>query len=322
MPASPEITSKIENKEYRIDRLTKSNLKDLAVLHSEVYRVPVDETYFFKKYDTAYTGQELVGYLAFNPDEKAVAYYGVIPCFIKYNGEVILAAQSADTMTHPNYRYKGIFVDLSNKAFDLCRQLGIRLVFGFPNQNSYHGAVNKVGWKFTETMACFAIPVKSLPLESAARRMRLSGWYKRYAQFVFKKNLLSLHGTASSVIVDGFAGVYRNEEYFVYKTYNASRVIKIGDAKVWISNRSGLFIGDMEKVDETNFEFIIDKLKDIARKLGVTRIQFHCSPGITLHRLFSRKFESTPSYPVLFQDFGTPVPPEKIKFTFADIDIF
>ena len=319
MPTSQEV---IESKEYRIDRLNEKNLKDLAILHSEVYGTPVNENYFLKKYDTSYTGLENVGYMAYNRDEKPVAYYGVIPCFIQYKGEVMLAAQSADTMTHPNHRFKGMFVELSNKTFDLCQHLRIRLVFGFPNQNSYHGAVNKLGWKMTETMACFVIHVKSLPLESVARKMRLFKLYSRYTQFVLKKNLLSLHGTVNSVIADGFAGVYRNEEYFAYKTYSPSRIVRIGNAKAWISNRPGIFIGDMENVHETNFKAVIDKLKRIARKLGVRQIQFHCSPGTTLHRLFSEKFEATPSYPVLFQDFGSSIPPEKIKFTFADIDIF
>jgi len=319
MQTSQEV---IEGKEYRIDRLDKKNLKDLAILHSGVYGVPVNETYFLKKYDTAYTGFENVGYIAYNREGKPVAYYGVIPCYIQYKGEVMLAAQSADTMTHPQYRYKGMFVDLSNKAFDLCRQLGIRLVFGFPNQNSYHGAVNKLGWKMTEAMACFVIPIKSLPLESVARKMRLSKLYTRYAQFVLKKNMVSLPGTASSVIADGFAGVYRSEEYLVYKTYNSSRVIKIGNARIWISGRPGMLIGDMENVDETNFKTVTDKLRGLAGKLGIRQVQFHCSPGTNLHRLFSENFEPAHSYPVLFQDFGSSIPPEKIKFTFADIDIF
>ena len=32
------------------------------------------------------------------------------------------------------------------------------LIYGFPNQNSYHGAI-KLGWQMTEMMECFKIPV-------------------------------------------------------------------------------------------------------------------------------------------------------------------
>lgn len=323
MPTSQEIIINTESAEYVVVRLNKARLNDLAKLHSEVYGTPVNENYFLKKYDTAYTGLEHVGYLAYNTEGTPVAHYGVIPCFIQYKTDIMLAAQSADTMTHPKYRYKGMFVDLSNKTFDLCRELGIRLIFGFPNQNSYHGAVNKLGWKITESMACFIIRVKGLPLESICRKAKwLERLYESYRQLIFKRISLPLNGIANSATTDGFAGVYRDEEYFAYKTYNFSRIIRIGDAKVWISNRPGMLIGDMEGVDRQNFASVIAKLKALAKKLGIRHIQFHCSPGTSLFKLFSENFEQTPSYPVLFQDFGSPIGPENIKFTFSDIDIF
>src|SRR5205085_10256014 len=111
------------------------------------------------KYNTAYTSAEYVGYVAYNTQGIAVAYYGVVPCILQCGDEKILSAQSADTMTHPGFRYKGMFVELSNITFDLCKKSGIKIVFGFPNQNSYHGAVHKLGWKMTDTMECFMIPV-------------------------------------------------------------------------------------------------------------------------------------------------------------------
>jgi hypothetical protein len=323
MPILQEIISNTENSEYVITRLNKDNLKDLAILHSEVYSIPVSNDYFFKKYDTAYTGIENVGYIVYNRENRPVAYYGVIPCFVRYKNEVILAAQSADTMTHPKHRYKGMFVELSNKTFDLCRELNIRLVFGFPNQNSYHGAVNKLGWKMTEKMSCFIIPVKCLPVGSLSEKNRLlRKIYERYRQFVLRNKSLSLPGIRNSVIADNFGGVYRSGEYLSYKSYNPTSVIKVDDSKIWISYKNGLFIGDMENVNEKNFKDVMNKLKKIAKRIGVKQIQFHSSSGTSLHKLFSRDIEPTPSYPVLFQDFSSPVAPENFKFTFADIDIF
>src|ERR1700761_3239103 len=157
-------------KEYRIERLSEDNLSALEELHSAVYgRKPIPG-YFQKKYDTGYTGVAFVGYVAYNPDNTVVAYYGVMPCLIRYGDTTILAAQSGDTMTHPLFRYKGMFVDLSRMTFDLCRSEGIKLLFGFPNQNSYHGAITKLGWKQTETMECFIIPVPTLAIAAAVRR--------------------------------------------------------------------------------------------------------------------------------------------------------
>jgi len=323
MPTSPELISKTEISEYLISRLNANNLKDLARLYAEVYGTAAAVDYFPKKYDTAYTGVENIGFIAYNMDNLPVAYYGVIPCFIQYGNKVMLGAQSADTMTHPKHRYKGMFVELSNRTFDLCRELGVLLIFGFPNENSYHGAVNKLGWKMTGTMSCFTIPVKCLPLESISKRIGIfKKIYKRYSRFILDKELLPLQGIANSVLCDGFAGVCRSDMYLYYKTYNTAKVIRVGDSKIWINNKYSLVIGDMEGINEMNFNFVINKLKRIAGRLGLRQIQFHCSLGTSLHEFFAANYKATPSYPMLFQDFGSAIPPEKVKFTFADLDIF
>lgn len=323
MPTSPEIMNNSQNKEYLVTRLSRDNLGDLAILHSVVYGTQRLDDYFLKKYDTAYVGVENIGFIAYNRGNQPVAYYGVIPCFIQSGNEIILAAQSADTMTHPKHRYKGMFVELSNMTFELCRTLGIHLIYGFPNQNSYHAAVNKLGWQLTDNMAYFTITVKTLPLESFSRRSGLlHKLYQRYYAFILSKNLVPQQGLPNSVLADGFAGVYRSEEYLAYKAYNPGKVIGIADAKIWVSNKYGLLIGDIEGLTEVNFRVVIGKLKSIAKKLGVRQIQFHCSPGTSLYKLFAADYKPAPSYPMLFQDFGSVIPPANIKFTFADIDIF
>jgi Acetyltransferase (GNAT) domain len=312
----------VVDKEYSIARLSKDNLADVARLHTAVYGMAAMDDYFSRKYNTAYTAVENVGFIAYTRDKRPVAYYGVIPCFIQFENEVILAAQSADTMTDPQHRYKGMFVELSNLTFDLCRQLGIKLIFGFPNQNSYHGAVTKLGWKMTDAMVCFTIPVKSIPLESLSKKIKfLKNMYEKYSRFILKRKMLPAHGVTNSVLVDGFAGVFRNEEYLYYKRYSATKVISIDTSKIWINNKYGLVIGDMEGVNEINFGTIIHKLERLAKNLGVKQIHFHCSPGTSLHQLFFKNYKAIASYPMLFQDFGSTVPPEKIRFTFADIDI-
>jgi hypothetical protein len=118
------------------------------------------------------------------------------------------------------------------------------------------------------------------------------------------------------------AMVYRNDDYLEYKTYSKTEVIRAGEANIWISRKYGLAVGDIQGVNEINFSDTLEQLKKIARRIGINQIQFHCSPGIRLHELFSAYSTASPSYPALFQDFGSSVLPEKIKFTFADIDIF
>lgn len=310
-------------KEYKVVRLNKENISDLTRLHTEVYKVLPPQGYFSKKYDTAYTGIEYTGFLAYNLHNLPVAYYGVIPCFLQYDNKVFLAAQSADTMTHPQHRFKGMFVELSIITFDLCRELGIRLIFGFPNQQSYHGAINKLGWQMTETMDGFIIPAGGIPFATFANRFGfLKKPYRKYVKYILGKYRTPSKGVTNSVVRDGYGGLLRNDQYLQYKSYSPASVIEVAGAKAWIRVKQSLLIGDMESVNEDNFGKAVARIRSIAVKLGLKQVQFHCSPGTKLHSLFGSQFKPIPSYPVLFQDFGSPVSPQKIKFTLADIDIF
>ena len=319
LPGSMDSTTE---KGYSVARLTKDNLEDIAKLHEAVYdRVPAPG-HFHKKYNTAYTGIEYAGFIAYNHEMIPIAYYGVIPCFIQYGNEIILAAQSADTMTHPRHRYKGMFMELSNMTFALCRELGIRLIFGFPNQNFYKASADKWGWQTTDTLDYFTIPVSGSPFRAVLRKLSPGKLYTRYSAHSIENELVTAAGVSNSVLTDGFAGVHRDDKYLNYKKYSDTKVVQIDSSKVWISNKHDWLIGDMEGVNENNFAFVMERLKKIAKRSVVRQIQFHCSPGTSLHKFFSKYYEPMKSFPVIFQDFGSRFPLEKIKFTLADIEIF
>jgi hypothetical protein len=314
---------KNEIREYRIERLDKNKLKDIETLYKAVYGHEPEKNYFLKKYNTAYTGAQYIGYIAYNCENIPLAYFGVIPCFIQYNNKIVLCAQAVDAMTLSQYRYKGMFVELAKITFDLCKASGINFIFGFPNQNSYYGLVHKLKWKeMTEAMDCFMIPVNTFPVESLSQKFKWTKWiYKKYVKWVLRKYSLLQAGVSNSVIAEGFGGVHRDKQYLQYKSYGHAQVIKIGNAKLWIRIKNGLFIGDLN-VAEHDFDTVIDAIKKIAKRLSITNISFQSSPGTALHTLFAGKYKPIPSFPILFLNFGADLPLDKLKFTFADIDIF
>ena len=87
MPLSKEDIDR-DPGDYSIKRLSKENLVDLVKLYADVYnrRIPVE--HFIQKYNTAFTGTEYVGYIAYDNDQQPIAYYGVMPCFIQFLGLV------------------------------------------------------------------------------------------------------------------------------------------------------------------------------------------------------------------------------------------
>jgi GNAT superfamily N-acetyltransferase len=314
-------TFDMTGQEMNIVRLDAHRLKDLEILHTAVYGQAPEKGSYQKKYDTGYTGHTYLGFIAYAPEGAPAAYYGVLPCFISLEGELLLAAQSADTMTHPLHRKKGLFVVLAKQTYELCRNEGIQLVFGFPNQNSYHALANILGWESSEYMDLFILPVNTFPLEYLFRKLRLRPIYRRYINLILKKHLLPAQGLPNGLLKEGFAGVFRDEHYLQYKTYHSTMVVSAGEAKAWIKPGGSLFVGDME-VKEGQFDDMIKALKKMAWRLGITHISFQVSPGTRLHRLLAGRLQPAPSFPIMAKDLGAGLPVERLKFTFADIDIF
>ncbi len=316
------MSDNIQKKGYHIERLSKTNIGVLNQLYHDVYGRINPDDYYIKKYDTAYTGVEYIGYIAFDEHRKAIAFYGVIPCFIRHSDQLYLAAQSADTMTHPKHQFKGIFVQLANLTFDLCREEGISIVFGFPNQNSLHGFLVRLKWQMTETLDFYNIPTGFVPIEGIVRKIPfLSNAYERYQEYILKDYLVPRKGIENSSFKDGFAGVNRNAHYLNYKCYHDTQVIRVGNALLWIKIKNGLIIGDINCREE-EFDHMMAEVKKLALKLGLNHIQFHTSHQTRLSALFSSRYDAVPSFYVLFKDLGARIPLDEIKFTYADVDTF
>lgn len=309
--------------EYQIERLEKSRFGDLTALYKAVYGRAISENFFPRKYYTAYTRHENLGYIAYK-GSIAVAFYGVIPTLIEYEKKTVSAAQSADTMTHPDHRKKGLFAHLARLTYDLCQESGIKFVFGFPNQNSYHGLSKTLQWKQTETLDSFTIPIGSRFITRATKKFALTKpFYSGYLKSIIQKYQTGESGVPNSVVRDGFSGVQRDAQYLRYKDYSDTIVIQAGTAKIWIAIKGNLWIGDLANVENSkDLTTAIEELKKFGQKLGLSSINFQASPGTSLHRLFAREYESFPSFATMFLDLGANLVFENIKFTLADIDIF
>lgn len=307
---------------YCTERIGKHNVADLDKLHRMLFSRHHPPGYFEKKYDTSYTGVQHVGYIAYNDKRDPIAFFGVIPCFIRHGHELHLAAQSADTMTHPNYSFKGLFLHLATMTMELCREEGIVLVFGFPVQSALHSFMVKLKWQMTEMMDCYIVPVSMIPVERIIKKLPFTKkLYHRYQEKVLKDYLIDAHGTENSILKDGFAGVNRNAHYLRYRGYHKTYVIQIGASLLWVKVRNGLVIGDID-CNPKDFDDMMEKLQKLAFRLGVHRILFHTSHQTQLAAMFAERYEARPSYYVLFKDLGSRIPLDKVKFTYADVDLF
>jgi predicted acetyltransferase len=70
-------------------------------------------------------------------DEKIVGHYSGLPYHINFLGKEIPATQGIDAMVHADYQGKGYFKILAASVYNLSRDYGFKIVWGFPNQNSF-----------------------------------------------------------------------------------------------------------------------------------------------------------------------------------------
>lgn len=93
--------------------------------------------------------------LAEAPNGDLVGQYALRPTWMKVGDDRCLGTLSLDTMVHPDYRRQGMFTKLARRTYEVAAQRGIPLTYGFPNQNSYRGFVDKLDW----VDLCGRIPV-------------------------------------------------------------------------------------------------------------------------------------------------------------------
>lgn len=143
------------NFEYKL--VSFENLSRFTELVHACFKIDVNEDYFRWKYCQNPVGK-LVAFEALDKDRVA-AFYGLIPELYNINGQVTKIYQSMDTMTHPDYQKRGLFVKLANLTFDYVKNTEGRLdMVGIPGTNSFHGFVHKLNWKNIHNFKFFFLP--------------------------------------------------------------------------------------------------------------------------------------------------------------------
>lgn len=122
----------------------QQDLGDVLALFKVVFGSTMDERTWRWFYMDKPFGEGII-MLCFD-NNKLVGHYAVVPTALWYDNEAHMGAFSMTTMTHPDYAGKGIFTKLANETYSICKEVGIKSIFGFPNSNSYYGFTRKLGW--------------------------------------------------------------------------------------------------------------------------------------------------------------------------------
>lgn len=124
-------------------------LEQLVELQNEVYRergihFTVES---FKQWYMANPCGRVLSFNAFDGD-KMVAHYACIPTKMLFGGEIVVGIHSMATVTHPNYRGRGLFKTLAKLTYDYAKECGYKFVIGVANANSFPGFVKYFDFQF------------------------------------------------------------------------------------------------------------------------------------------------------------------------------
>jgi len=310
--------------EYKIEKLNSTNLKDLLPIYENAFGHQVSIDFLLKKQDTSAFDLSLVGFIAYDKNNNPSAFYGVYPCYAMYQNKKYLVAQSGDTMTHSEHVGNGLFTKLALATYGFCKENGIHLIFGFPNENSYPAFIKKLNWTHFDDMIPYLIRVKCIPWIRLKNTFKFpQSLHNRWCNFILNSQTKGVP-FQSSCFTDETPVVDHSKDFFEYKTYGKNHLIQVNEINVWVKfDATFLLIGDIERCDENTFLKTISSLKKLAFKMGLPHIRFQTNSGTWGESLFKKYgVQMEVKYPVGGINFTNEIPMEKMKFTGADNDTF
>lgn len=127
-----------------LDPTSDEELETTLALFRDVYRRDMSKAFYRWRFLANPFGPPMVSLLW--DGETLAGHYAVSPMQSVVGDEIVPSAQSMTTMTHPDYRNRGVFSTLAEDLYARIAGLGVRMVWGFPNTQSHYGFVRRLGW--------------------------------------------------------------------------------------------------------------------------------------------------------------------------------
>lgn len=316
-------------KQFTIEKVSEEKLVDVAYLFRASFNSNTSVEAIKRKHVECDGDYKYIAFIAYHTESmEPAAYYAVYPQFMNRASETILTAQSGDTMTNPKYQKKGLFVELAKNTFEYCQEVGIDVVTGFPNQNSYHGFIKHLEFKELEPLS------EMMFLENRFEFYRFFGRNKLLSglHFGFIKLLVSLLFRKGNIFQNsnhhntGLCYVNHSNQFFKSKSHYNKVLIKVNRTNVWLKlyySLNRIEIGDIEVNSNTNLKKVIRTLNLFTRLSGLRFLHFQsCKNGFLYSKLkqYSR-FENDASK-FIIRDFRRSLDLDNVSLLLADSDGF
>ena len=132
---------------------TEEELDKLVTLQNEVYkeRGLVFNKNGFRHWYVENPYGKAISFNAFD-GEKMVAHYVCVAKKMMIEDRLVDGILSMATVTHPDYRGRGLFKTLAKKTYDYARNSGYEFVIGVANANSFSGFMKYFPFQFVSQL--------------------------------------------------------------------------------------------------------------------------------------------------------------------------
>lgn len=312
------------NSEYRIARLREELIPDLIKLFKSARNIDYSQDYLKGKFNTAYTGVTYLAHLAYTDENEPVSFFCLYPCFITSEGKQELAAQSADIVTHPMHQRKGLFTILGNATERLATELGVKILFAFPNENSYAGFVRSLNWQDLGKMKRYTIEGNNSTFSVLLRKAYLhSGLWSRMLNYKLRKLAANADELKESYTQQGNQSGVRSLDFVNYKSFQQHHFIEWKKCVFWVKiEYTHLIIGDVFFLGSNISSPTFKDICKLAEHLNVSSILFDCSGGYKDQDIFNSGQNQRDGVAVVGKYLEHPDKKLMLYFTGADSDMF
>jgi len=313
----------IKGRTFSFAFLGNNNFSDLVRLFKSVYKINLSEDFLIKKYGSLLPDLGFFGAFMYNENGSPVGFQGAIPYRLKTNEKIFIAAQSCDSMTISSYQGLGIFSFLTKKVDELLIANKVKLIFGFPNQNSEKVLYDKLGWSQTGVMYHYIdynanlAYAKFLWKFHFTRRLYRNWAVKKLNNFGQVLEQLPINEEGNSSII-----VTHDRPFFLYKKKESTLVLKLKYGTVWIKLGTQILVGDFHVEREDRLSDFLDELKLLARKVGVSRVNYQCQGGSANQQLLELQMKGVPTWRFGGKSYDSDFSPKDLLLTYGDIDTF
>jgi len=299
-------------------------------LFKKTFQKEISKNFWTWRFDTNPFGKPIIKNAFY--DSTLIAHYLLHPVDLRFGNIKIRSLFSMMTMTHPQFSGKGIMTQLAKQVYQLGKDLGYELIFGFGNNTSRKMFTQNLGFNELNTMNEISCDVSKLPkFNSQYECHKITEFDNSITEFYQKCKL------NDKIIISRLEN-YLNWRFFQHPevSYHCFSILKN-------KNIVGYFI--LKKFDNVKthivdflilnddkiiFESIVNEAKKFSEKNKLSKITLWCNPTLDFfkylksvgfykdlpHSYFFVKKLSDKLNPKIFSNFNS------WYITMSDSDVF